>query len=64
MIRFQLYRSGLIRKEWRWRMRAANGRIIADSGEGYRNKADCIAAIDLIREGAAGAAVRDTAVPN
>lgn len=26
--------------EWRWRMRAANGEIMADSGEGYTRKAD------------------------
>src|SRR5215216_1722249 len=26
--------------EWRWQLRAANHRIIADSGEGYHNKQD------------------------
>jgi len=31
---FVLYRSGF---EYRWRLRATNGRIIADSGEGYFN---------------------------
>jgi uncharacterized protein YegP (UPF0339 family) len=31
--------------EWRWRIYAANGRIMADSGEGYRNKGDCDHAI-------------------
>jgi uncharacterized protein len=24
--------------QWRWRMQAANGRIVADSGEGYRRR--------------------------
>lgn len=24
--------------EWRWRLRATNGRVIADSGEGYRDR--------------------------
>lgn len=24
--------------EWRWRLRASNSRIIADSGEGYKRK--------------------------
>ncbi len=24
--------------EWRWNVRAANGRIIADSGEGYKRR--------------------------
>lgn len=38
--------------EWRWRLKAANGRIIADSGEGYRNKQDCRDAIDLVASSA------------
>lgn len=29
------------RGEFRWRVRAANGRIVADSSEGYVNRADC-----------------------
>jgi len=28
--------------EWRWRIRANNGKIIASSSEGYRNKSDLI----------------------
>jgi uncharacterized protein len=35
--------------QWRWRLVAANNRIIANSGEGYWNKADCLAAIDLVK---------------
>ncbi len=35
---------------WRWRLRAANNRILADSGESYHNKSDCRAAIDLVQE--------------
>jgi uncharacterized protein len=34
--------------EWRWRLRSPNGRILADSGEGYRNKQDCRSAIQLV----------------
>ncbi len=34
---------------WRWRLLAANNRIIADSGESYWNKADCQAAINLVK---------------
>lgn len=34
--------------EWRWRLRATNGKIVA-SGESYKNKADCKSAIDLIK---------------
>ena len=32
----------LFRREWRWRIKADNGRIIASSSEGYKNKQDCI----------------------
>lgn len=27
---------------WRWRLRASNGRIIADSGEAYTNRSKAI----------------------
>ena len=30
------------RREWRWRIRAANGNIIASSSEGYKNRQDCV----------------------
>ena len=46
-MKFQMYRDS--RNEWRWRLRAANGRTIADSGEGYVNKSDCRHAIDLVK---------------
>ncbi len=29
------------RGEWRWRLISSNGRIVADSGEGYKNKSEC-----------------------
>lgn len=35
--------------QWRWTFFAANGRKIADSGEGYVNKADCLAGITLLK---------------
>ena len=31
------------RREWRWRVRAVNGRIVADSSEGYKTRLDCVA---------------------
>ena len=34
---------------YRWRLYAANNRIIADSGEGYINRSDCVSAIDLVK---------------
>jgi len=46
-MRFQVYCDK--KHEWRWRFRARNGRIIADSGEGYCRKAGCLAAIKRVR---------------
>lgn len=34
---------------WRWTLYSANNKKIADSGEGYSNKSDCSAAIDLVK---------------
>ena len=34
---------------WRWYLQAANGRKLADSGEGYWNKQDCLNAIGLVK---------------
>ena len=47
---FYLYRD--TRNQWRWRLNAANHRTIADSGEGYHNKGDCISAINLVKSSA------------
>jgi uncharacterized protein YegP (UPF0339 family) len=37
------------KKEWRWHLKAANGRIIADSGEGYKSEQECLADIDRVK---------------
>jgi len=34
---------------WRWYLTAANNRKIANSGEGYWNKQDCLDAIALVK---------------
>lgn len=36
--------------EWRWHLQAANNRIIADSGEGYHNREDCLHGIALVKD--------------
>ncbi len=36
-------------KDWRWRLVSSNGEPIANGGEGYRNKADCLHGIDLVK---------------
>jgi uncharacterized protein YegP (UPF0339 family) len=45
-LKFEYYRDN--RLEWRWALKAGNGRTLADSGEGYKNVADCISAINLV----------------
>lgn len=45
--------------EYRWRIKASNGQTIGSSSEGYKAKADCEKAIDLIKAGAATATVED-----
>ena len=37
-------------QEFRWKLQSQNGKIVADSGEGYRSKENCIDAIQLIRK--------------
>jgi uncharacterized protein YegP (UPF0339 family) len=44
--KFEVYEDK--KKEWRFRIVASNGRIIADSGEGYHNKKDCLENIESI----------------
>lgn len=51
--RFSVYRdaAGL----WRWRLLAANNRILADSGEGYSRQRDARRAIRVVRAASQGA---------
>ncbi len=44
---FELYKDNA--GEYRWRLQAQNNEIIADSAEGYKNKADCEHGIELVR---------------
>ena len=44
--------------EYRWRLKAANGNIVADSGEGYTTKANCLNGINAVK-GAGSAPVID-----
>lgn len=46
-MKFQVYTDRA--REYRWRLRAANGETIADSGEGYRYKSDCLRGIALVK---------------
>lgn len=37
---------------YRWHLLAANNRKIADSGESYYNRSDCLSAINLVKASA------------
>ena len=53
-MKYELYKDA--QGQWRWRLKATNGRTIADSGEAYFNEQDCRAGIDLVK-GSSGAPV-------
>jgi len=44
---YEIYQDA--QKMWRWTLTAANGRKIADSGEGYHNRQDCLDGIALVQ---------------
>ena len=48
MAQFIIYKDQ--RGEYRWRFRANNNEIIADSAEGYRSKSDCEHGIALVKQ--------------
>jgi uncharacterized protein len=54
---FEMYKDNA--GEFRWRLKAANGQNIGTSGQGYKAKADCKHAIEVIQKGAADAKVDD-----
>lgn len=47
-MKFHIYQDA--RGEWRWRLKARNGRIVADSGEGYKRKGNAERAANMVRE--------------
>jgi uncharacterized protein YegP (UPF0339 family) len=55
MGKFELYTDA--EGHFRWRLRATNGKIIADCGEGYVAKRDCEHGIELVKSLAAEAPV-------
>ena len=47
---FQIYKDG--NQQWRWRLHTGTGRTIANAGEGYHTKTDCLTAVELVRASA------------
>ncbi|WP_290496053.1 YegP family protein [Hyphomonas sp. UBA4494] len=52
---YYVYRDAA--NQWRWTLYAANNRKIANAGEGYFNKNDCVHAINLVA-GSAGVPIK------
>ena len=46
-MKFHIYKDH--KGEWRWRLKAANGKIVADSSEGYSSKQACQHGVDLVK---------------
>ncbi|MCT9097990.1 HVO_2922 family protein [Haloarchaeobius sp. HME9146] len=54
---FELYRDSA--SEWRWRLVATNGNIIADSGEGYSSKQGAKRGIESVKRSVPEAEIRE-----
>lgn len=59
MAKFVIYRDQ--KYEFRWRFKADNGQIVADSAEGYTSKENCKAGIAIVKQQAPSAPVEDQA---
>jgi uncharacterized protein len=53
--KFELYKDA--KGEYRWRLKSANGQVIATGGEGYTSKAGAENGIDAVKTDAPGAPV-------
>lgn len=56
-MKFHIYKDSA--NEWRWRLKAANGETLADSGESYTTKQACRDGIDLVKSTATTPVVED-----
>jgi uncharacterized protein YegP (UPF0339 family) len=57
MATFKIYKDS--KGEYRWRFRANNYKIVADSAEGYTYKKDCEDGIAIVKSQAATATIED-----
>jgi len=57
MAKFVLYKDK--GGEFRWRFQADNNKIVADSGEGYNNKKDCLHGIEIVKRQSPQAPIDD-----
>lgn len=52
---FHTYKDS--RGEWRWQLQAANGRVVADSGEGYSSLSAVREAAERVKSNAGSARI-------
>jgi uncharacterized protein YegP (UPF0339 family) len=57
MWRFEIYQDAA--NQYRWRLKAPNGRIMADSGEGYVSRSNARRAAEDVRRQIGGANIED-----
>ena len=57
MAAFTIYKDR--KNEYRWRFKSSNGRIIADSAEGYDTKRACERGIEIVQTDAPSARTHD-----
>ncbi len=62
MAEFEIYKDA--RLEFRWRFKANNGKILAESAEGYNNPANCEHAIILLKQPVANARINSDFKPD
>ncbi len=55
--KFEVYKDGA--GAFRWRLRHTNGRVIADSAEGYKTKIGAMNGVKSVKENAPNANVED-----
>ncbi len=55
--KFEIYKDKA--HEWRYRLKSPNGKIVADSGEGYRSRRNVVNAINRLPGIMAGAMILD-----
>ncbi len=47
-MRSRIYKS---KDGWRWSLSASNGNVLADSGQGYSRKIDCVRGLERVTSG-------------
>ena len=57
---FEIYRDA--GGDWRWRLRAVNGRIVADSAEGYASKRNAKRAVTAVLDAVESTLVSGNAI--